>query len=178
MLNETAHLKCLLCHYFQGMGKWAGREGLGHLRASVPKSSFCKSECWPVCPRRLTWSTPAAWQLVPRVVLKNASTSSPGTAGTALREPCSCPAMAACAVVRKALATAPWSPWPQVRAPLPRDGPCLLCTLTPHLVFTLRWSPSPGSILYSVSSSFFLPKSFCLSPPKPSLFNKCTSSVG
>lgn len=133
-----------------------------------PKFSW-ESEFWPLCFCRLTWSIPAVWQLVPRVVLKNVNISLPGTDGTALREPCSCPAMVAFAVVRKALATVPWTPWPQVRAQLFRDGPLLLLYpySSPHLVSTLRWSCLWDLLCPFYITSFLLIKLFFLSSQNP-----------
>lgn len=66
-------------------------------------------------------STPAVWQLGHRAASRSASSSSPGTAGTAPRGRCSSPATVGCAVVRKALDTTTGTPLLQVRAhgPLP-----------------------------------------------------------
>lgn len=82
---------------------------------------------------RLTSSTPAVWQLVPRVVLKNVNTSLLGTAGIVLRELCSCPAMVDFVVVRKALTSVPGTPGHRL-------GPLLLYMLNFHPVSLSRTS--------------------------------------
>lgn len=147
---------CIFCSGIILEGWESGKAGrcLTNLGQMSPKLGCCEPAFWWLCSGRLTSSTPAVWQLGPRVVLRNANTNLPGTAGTALREPCSCPAMVACAVVRKGSTTA-LGPWPQVRAPLSRDGP-----LPP-----LHACSSPGlySQLTSLSGIFSVPSSATLS---------------
>lgn len=84
-------------------------------------------------------STPAVWRLGRRVASRSASSSSPGTAGTARRGHCSSPATVGCAVVRKALDTSTGTPLLQVRA----HGPLLSSQVPPFL---------PHSYLGSASS--------------------------
>lgn len=74
-------------------------------------------------------STPAAWRPGRRAASRNASSSSPGTAGTARRGHCSSPAMVGCAVVRKVLDTTTGTPLLQVRA----HGPLLSSQMPPFL---------------------------------------------
>lgn len=74
-------------------------------------------------------STPAAWRPGHRAASKSASSSLPGTAGTAPRGHCSSPATAGCAAVRKALDTTTGTPSLQVRA----RGPLLSSQVPPFL---------------------------------------------
>lgn len=74
-------------------------------------------------------STPVAWRPGHRAASRSASSSSPGTAGTAQRGHCSSPATAGCAAVRKALDTTTGTPSLQVRA----HGPLFSSQVPPFL---------------------------------------------
>lgn len=90
-------------------------------------------------------STPAVWQRGRRAASRSASSSSPGTAGTAPRGHCSSPATAACAVVRKALPTTTGTPcysWePMAPSSLPK---CLLFFPSPSGKCLSQGSPRGG----------------------------------
>lgn len=84
-------------------------------------------------------STPAVWRLGRRAASRSASSSSPGTAGTARRGHCSSPATVGCAVVRKVLDTTTGTPLLQVRA----HSPLLSSQVSPFLPHSHLGSASP-----------------------------------
>lgn len=117
---------------------------------AIPLLTCCSA------PRPIS-STPAAWRPGRRAASRSASSSSPGTAGTAPRGHCSSPATAGCAAVRKALDTTTGTPLPQVRA----QQPLLSSHVPPFLLHSHLGCPSPGKAQEGSSRRPLHPSDMC-----------------